>query len=434
VPLHSVLIDKIMREDFLCFLWQSQYFNKTNLTTDAGEALQIVAVGQQNTNAGPDFLNARLILDGLEWVGAVEIHVKSSEWHRHAHTNNHAYDGVILHLIWENDALVTRPDGTTLPTLSLKNRTNVSLFKKYEDLVQNPSPIACQAQFDTINELTKITMLDRAVMNRLERKAEFVNELYKRNQHDWEETAYQLLANNFGFKINAEPFLRLAQNLPLKVLQKHRDNLTQIEAMVFGTAGFLNSPTDDYGLTLKREYDFLSAKYNLKINELAIHEWKFLRLRPANFPTIRLAQWAALMQTHSSLFSLFVNTHSIEVFSKSMKLKTSDYWQKHYQLGKESSTKIPALGMTSAQNIIINTVVPLLVAYSQQKDNRDFLDQALDLINALPAEHNHITDSWAALGLKINSASDSQGVIELYNNFCVPKRCLSCGIGVALVR
>jgi hypothetical protein len=425
-----------MSEDFLYFLWQFQYFDKTNLQTIAGESLQTLAVGQRNTNAGPDFLNGRVLIGGLEWVGTIEMHLRSSDWHRHTHTHDRAYDSVVLHVVWENDAMIQRPDGTFVPTLELKPITSRQLLYNYQSLAESKEVIPCASQFASVAEIQKLTMLDRVVLQRLERKAAAVHEMLERNHQDWEETAYQLLAQNFGFKINAEPMLRLAQGLPLKVLQKHRDNLTQMEAMLLGQSGMLPAieNTDTYVDILRREYDFLSAKYSLKLQQLRSHEWKFLRLRPANFPTVRLAQLATLVQRQPSLFSLFIHTETLKMLQDALRVEQSGYWQTHYQFQKEAVGKVPALGKTSVENIIVNTVVPLLAAYSEAKDSRLFLDKALELLEQLPAEQNHITEMWGELELKTKTAFDSQGVIELFNNFCSAKRCLSCSIGTALLK
>lgn len=425
-----------MSEDFLYFLWQFQYFEKTNLQTSAGEALQILSVGQRNTNAGPDFLNGHVLIDGLEWVGNVEMHLRSSDWHRHTHTHDRAYDSVVLHVVWENDETIQRPDGTCVPTLALKPLTSRQLLYQYRNLVESKEVIPCAGQFASVAEIQKRVMLDRVLMQRLQRKAEVVQEMLIRNQQDWEETAYQLLVQNFGFKINAEPMLRLAQGLPLKILQKHRDNPTQVEALILGQSGLLPEieTADEYVDTLRREYDFLATKYSLKSHQLLAHEWKFLRLRPANFPTIRLAQLAALVVRQPSLFSLFVHAESLKTLGGTLRVKQSLYWQKHYHFQKEATGKVPVLGKSSVENIVVNTVVPLLVAYSEAKDKRAFLDKAMELLEQLPSEQNHITDMWTNLGLKSKTSFDSQAVIELYNHFCLEKRCLNCSIGTALLK
>lgn len=425
-----------MSEDFLYFLWQFQYFDKTNLQTTVGEALQILSVGQRNTNAGPDFLNGRVLIEGIEWVGNVEMHFRSSDWHRHAHTLDRAYDSVVLHVVWENDIVIQQTDGTSVPTLELKTLTSRKLLYKYQALTESKEVIPCASQFVNSAEIQKRSMLDRALMQRLERKASAVHEMLERNHQDWEETTYQLLVQNFGFKINAEPMLRLAQGLPLKVLQKHRDNLTQLEALLLGQSGMLPvmKIEDKYVDKLRQEYDFLATKYALRSSQLRAHEWKFLRLRPANFPTVRLAQLATLIQHQPSLFSLFIHVENSKMLEQALRVKQSDYWQKHYQFQKEAISKVPVLGKTSVENIIVNTIVPLLVAYSEAKDNRVFLDKALELLEQLPAEKNYITELWEGLELKSKTAFDSQSVIELYNNFCSTKQCLNCRIGTALLK
>lgn len=425
-----------MSEDFLYFLWQFQYFQKTNLQTASGEALQILAVGLRNTNAGPDFLNGRVLIDGLEWVGNVEMHLRSSDWHRHTHTHDRAYDSVILHVVWENDAVIERPDGSLVPTLALKPLTSLLLLQKYRSLLDSREVIPCASQFEGVPELQKRSMLDRALLQRLQRKATTVHEMLARNQQDWEETTYQLLAQNFGFKINAEPMLRLAQGLPLKVLLKHRDNLTQLEALLLGQSGLLTNAesSDDYSMMLEREYTFLATKYGVGSHQLRAHEWKFLRLRPANFPTVRLAQLATLIQQQTSFFSLFIHADTVSQLSNVLHVEQSDYWRKHYLFQKESAVKVPVLGKTSVENIIINTVVPLLAAYSEARDNRSFLDKAMEFLEQLPTEKNHVTDLWATLGQSTKTAFDSQAVIELYTHFCQPKHCLNCAIGTTLLR
>ncbi len=425
-----------MSEDFLYFLWQFQYFQKTDLQTANGEALQILTVGLRNTHAGPDFLNGRLLIDGLEWAGSIEMHLRSSDWHRHTHTHDRAYDSVILHVVWENDAAIQRPDGSLVPTLALKPLTSPALLQKYRSLAESKEVIPCASQFEAVMDIHKRTMLDRALMQRLERKAAVIHDMLTQNQQDWEETTYQLLLQNFGFKINAEPMLRLAQGLPLKILLKHRTHLTQLEAMLLGQSGLLNKTEDrdEYSLTLEQEYTFLAAKYGLKSQQLLPREWKFMRLRPANFPTVRLAQFAALIYRQPGLFSLFIHAESVEKLNHDLRIEQSAYWQTHYLFQKEAATKVPPLGRSSIENIIINTVVPLLVAYSEARDNRSFLDKAMTFLEQLPSEQNHLTDLWKDLGQITKTAFDSQAAIELYTHFCQPKYCLNCAIGTNLLR
>jgi Protein of unknown function (DUF2851) len=422
-----------MTEAFLHYLWQFQQFDKSNLQTILGEKISVLKTGILNTDAGPDFSHARLQINEIEWIGHVEIHIKSSDWQVHKHQQNEAYNNVILHVVWENDQPITRQDGSFIPTLELKNITDIQLLSKYQHLLDNQSIIPCQEQFSQVSDLSKFGILDKVLAKRLQQKALIVEQIFEQNNGDWEETAYQLLARNFGFKLNSETFLRLAQNLPLKVLQKHRNSLIQIEAMLFGQAGLIEK-TDEYSEKLFQEYDFFAAKFSLKSNQLSSHEWKFLRTRPANFPTIRIAQLAKLITQQQSFFSLFTQTNSIEDLRKALKIEQSVYWQEHYNFGKIANKKLVGLGKDSINNILINTVIPLLACYSEKTDNQELMTRCVSFLEALPAEENHITEIWKGLGLTIKTAFDSQASIELYNNFCTQKRCLQCNVGIEILR
>ena len=423
-----------MSEDFLYFLWQFQYFDPAALTTTAGESLQVVAIGQRNTNSGPDFINGRVIVGSIEWAGSIEMHLRSSDWHRHAHATDASYESVVLHVVWENDTDICRNDGTAVPTLALKSLTSPKLLYNYHRLAESKETIPCENQLVAVSELQKRMMLDRTATQRLERKAQVVLGLLSQNYQDWEETTYQLLAQNFGFKVNAEPMLRLAQGLSLKILQKHRDNLFQLEALLFGQAGLLAAAADEYALALQKEYNFLAAKYSLKSTQLQVHEWKFLRLRPANFPTVRLAQLAAFIQQQPNLFSLFAHAENVKQLEQFLRVKQSDYWQTHFHFKKSTTAKVPFLGRASVENIVVNTVVPLLAAYAEAKDNLDFMGKAIEFLEQLPAETNHLTEMWQRMGLESKTAFHSQAIIELYTHFCVKKGCLQCAIGTALLK
>lgn len=430
-----------MPETLIYFLWQFQYFDRTSLTTTADESIQVLHPGFRNDDSGPDFANARLIINDVEWAGTVEIHTKTSDWLAHRHQRDRAYDNVILHVVWEDDRVAThqqliRTDGTALPTLELQHRTDHTLLSRYEALSVSGDVIACAGQFRAVHPLKLTSMLDKAMLQRLERKAAEVKELFGAAHQDWEETTYRLLARNFGFKINAEPMEQLARAVPLKALLKHRDTPLQVEAMLFGTAGLLQNPdeTDEYLEQLRREYRFLAAKYQLSERELPAHAWKWGRLRPANFPTLRLAQLARLVAGSGSLFSLLIMADDAPTLLKALQVTPSGYWQQHYRFGKVTERGAPALGVTSAENIIINTVVPLLAAYAHHREEPAYIDRAIALLEQLPAEQNRITDGWSDLGLSVRTAFDSQASIELFNAFCTPKKCLSCQIGLSLIR
>ncbi|MBD2753381.1 DUF2851 family protein [Spirosoma validum] len=434
-----------MPEVFLYFIWQYQYVTTTSLVTTDGEKVQVLHPGFRNYNAGPDFTNARLLINEVEWVGTVEMHTHTSDWLTHRHQHDRAYDNVILHVVWQDDRATTgrrvdRANGTPLPTLELRKLIDPDLLARYANLNDSPQQIPCADQFRQVSPLRVTSMLDKAMLQRLERKATHVQQIAEQTQGDWEETAYRLLAMNMGFKINAEPMAQLSRAVPLKAILKHRDVLVQVEAMLFGTSGLLDSDelppgaTDDYVTTLQREYRFLAAKYDLADKQVAAHAWKWGRLRPANFPTLRLAQLARLLTRHASLFSLFVGTTDVEQLLKSLQLTPGEYWQSHYRFGKRTEKAVPALGLNAAENIVINTVVPLLAAYAHHRGQPAYIDRAIRLLEQLPAEKNRLTESWDTLGLGIQTAFDSQAAIELYNEFCSQKKCLSCQIGAALIK
>lgn len=422
------------------FVWQYQYFNTTKLLTTDGEVVQVLQPGFRNYGAGPDFTNARLLINGVEWVGTVEMHTHTSDWLAHRHQHDRTYENVVLHVVWQDDRAtsdrrVDRADGTPLPTLELHSLVDPTLLSRYALLTDSPAPIPCADQFRAVSPLTVTSMLDKAMLQRLERKAAAVQAIFEQTNGDWEETAYRLLAVNMGFKTNADPMAQLSRTVPLKAMLKHRDVLLQAEALLFGTAGLLDTDeADEYVKTLQREYRFLAVKYNLTDKQITAHAWKWGRLRPANFPTLRLAQLARLVTHHASLFSLFVGTTNAETLLKRLQVSPSVYWQNHYRFGKTTEKAAPALGQSSAENIVINTVVPLLAAYAHHRGEPAYIDRAIQLLEQLPAEKNRLTDGWDTLGLGIRTAFDSQAAIELYNEFCTVKKCLSCKVGAALIR
>ncbi len=430
-----------MPESFLYFLWQFRYFQTLALTTTDGEAVQIVHPGHRNAHAGPDFTNARLLIGGVEWVGTVEAHTRTSDWLAHRHQHDRAYDNVILHIVWQDDRpdrRLRQRDGSPLPTLVLEPLTDPALISRYGLLTDAPQPIACAESFRRVSPLRVTAMLDKALLQRLQRKADRVMVLFAHTQQDWEETAWQLVAISLGTNVNAEPMEQLARALPLKLLWKHRDNRLQVEAMLFGTAGLLTTdppaPDDDYQTELRREYRFLGVKYGLIDRQLPTHIWKWAKLRPTGFPTLRLAQLAQLAVEQQSLFGLLVQTDTANLLLTALQITPSSYWQGHYRFGVPAKGKVAAtLGRGTAESAVVNAAVPLLAAYAHHRDRPAYVDRAVTLLEQLPAEANSISRQWADVGLQVRSAFDSQAGIELYNEFCQPKRCLSCQIGTALV-
>lgn len=424
-----------MQETFLHYIWQHQYFDKQDLLTTDGEAIQIVHPGFRNTHAGPDFFNARIRIGSIEWVGSVEIHVNASAWLQHKHDLDAAYDNVVLHVVWKNDKPVHRNDSSQLTSIELKNRVDENLLLRCNKLVNSPDVIPCAGMLATVPDIIRFSMLDRTVVQRLDEKSQRVLDLYERNQHDWEETCYQLLCRNFGFKINSEPFLQLAQALPYKTLLKHADNLLQLEALLFGQAGLLEeSSMDAYYALLAREYSFLSHKYQLEKKRMNKAQWRFLRLRPANFPTIRLAQLAMLIHQRKNIFSAILSIANAETLKQFFRVTQSQYWCEHYQFFKKLEGSIAGLGDASIENILINTVAPLLTACSRQKDDPALIDRAVDILQQCDAEDNAVIRQWNALGMRTATAFDSQGLLGLHQDYCLRKKCLECNIGASFVK
>jgi len=423
-----------MSEAFLHYLWQFQYFDKHELQTTSGDPIQIFNPGIRNIHAGPDFHNARMKIGDMEWIGSAEIHIQASGWMEHKHDRDESYENVVLHVVWKNDKPVRRSDGSLLPTLELMNRINPKFLLDYQRLVNSPETIPCAQFLPKVQEITKLGMIDKVVMDRLESKSNRILDTLHKNQNDWEETCYQLLARSFGYKVNADPFQQLARLLPYKVLRKHADKLLHLEALLFGQSGFLEQEADDgYYNLLKREYNVLRQKYKLSDRRLNKTQWKFLRLRPANFPTIRLAEFAALLFNRPSIFSLILEAESFAELVSIFSVNQSDYWTRHYTFMKVAKDRVSSMGSSTISTIIINSVVPLLVAYGKSKDEQCYVDRAIAILQQTPPEVNGVTTQWKELGLKSKTAFDSQGLIELQNNYCTKKRCLDCTIGVSLI-
>jgi len=370
----------------------------------------------------------------MEWIGSAEIHVQASGWMEHKHDLDSAYENVILHVVWRNDKAVRRSDGSFLPTLELASRVDDKLFWNYQRLVNSPETVPCAPFLPQVKEITKQDMISKALMSRLESKSSRIVDTLRKNHNDWQETSYQWMARSFGFKVNADPFQQLAQLLPYKILRKHGDKLLQMEALLFGQAGFLEETyDDDYHHLLKREYNLLRQKYNLSDRRLNKTQWKFLRLRPANFPTIRLAEFASLMFNRPLMFSEILETETYDELVSLFSVKQSEYWTRHYTFLKNAKEPVNFFGDSSISAIIINTVVPLLVAYGKSKDDQRYIDRAVTILEQAPGESNAIITKWKTLGLKSKTAFDSQALIELQNNYCAKKRCLDCSIGVSLI-
>src|SRR5690606_1779892 len=424
-----------MKEDFISYIWQHQHLDHAVLRTTNGEPLQILRPGFLNTNAGPDFLEARIEIGGILWVGNVELHVKTSEWNSHGHATDPAYENVVLHVVWINDLSADEYPNDRLPLLELKNFITPRLVTQYHSFQEGFRDIPCENQFEEVQEIEKATMLEKLLIERLHQKSNAVLGLLEENKGDWEETTWQLVARYFGARINADPFQKLAQRLPIRLLLKHRDNLLQLEALLFGTAGLIpNEKSCSYVNDLRNEFKFLSHKYQFGNNSLRPLEWKLLRLRPAGFPTVRMAQLAALIHRNGNLFSTLTHFHSTHDLYKALRSIQSPYWHTHYHFGKPAESLVPLMGTDAINLLIINAAVPLLAAFAHKTDQSVFLDKAVSVLEELPVENNKIIRKWKVLGLRLNSAANSQGATQWYHRFCVPKLCLQCTVGNAIIR
>lgn len=427
-----------MREDFLHYVWQHQYFDKTDLRTAGGEEIQVLRPGQRNADAGPDFLNARLRVGEVEWNGAVEIHLRASDWVRHHHQTDPKYDQVVLHVVGTHDADVVRTNGSPIPALALQPRLLPELLARYQALVEAPAaaPLPCAPLLELVPAITKTMMTERALLERMERKAETISALHQHLGQDWEATTYHALMAAFGFQKNSEPLARLAKALPLAVVRRHRHDQRQLEALLFGQAGFLveneETKNDEYIQALRQEYEFLRHKYDLGPAALLVHEWNYLRLRPANFPPVRLGQLVGLLHARPALFDALLTAQSVAALTEFFHAPAPAYWRSHFRPGRPG--KVPTLGKTSIDLLITNVVVPLRVAYGRHVGQPDLVENSVALLSQLPAEHNQYTDIYDALGFDHRSAADSQGLLALHKNYCAPRRCLHCAIGSRLVQ
>lgn len=437
-----------MREDFLHFLWRTRRFDLSHLQTTDGQTLEIIDFGEYNRlDAGADFMNAKIKISDMTWFGNIEMHVKSSDWLAHKHQHDAAYRNVILHVVYEDDIPIFSPDteGVQLPCLVMRNRIPEGIFQKYWSLLNNEYWIPCQHHFYKVAEITKDLWFDRLLIERLERKTEAIATALERNRGDWEETFWQFIARYFGSKINADPMEMLAHRVPHLILAKHKNQLFQIEALLFGEAGLLNKDfTDEYPQKLKKEFLFLQKKHNLNA-PVDTATWKFSRLRPQSFPTIRLAQLAALVHRSSHLFSKIIaptDKYSVTDLENLFDVKVSDYWHTHYVFdtpspsnrGSRTVNSEKKMGRDTIDLLLINVIAPFLFFYGSMRQEEAMKDRALELLDTIKPEKNTLTDGWQKLGLPIKNAARSQSVIQQKTEYCDKKQCLNCAIGVAILK
>ncbi|MDR1866550.1 MAG: DUF2851 family protein [Bacteroidales bacterium] len=419
-----------MTEDFLHYIWQHRLYLREEACTAEGEPVEVERPGMRHANAGPDFTDARVRIGETLWAGCVEIHLCSSDWEKHGHHNDPAYNNVILHVVYRHDADVYNARRTKVPVMEL--HFDSRYYENYLQLAENREPIACRDKIGAIDDFSRLTWLDRLAVERLEQKSEAILQTYASTGNNWEETLYRRLARNFGFSLNALPFETLAKSLPYNILLKHRDHPEQIESLLFGQAGMLEDehPEDAYYSALRREYFLLQKKYRLVPVERFL--WKFLRLRPVNFPTVRIAQFAGLICRNEHLFSRIIADpeHTEPIFA----IEASPYWDNHYVFGKEAAGRKKIFGKTAYHAVMINTVIPFLFVYGKTRGREDDSARAVGLLEKLPPEKNNILSQWEKLGIRNTSAFVSQSLLQLKNEYCSVRRCLHCAFGNAIVR
>lgn len=422
-----------MKEDFVAYLWKNKLLISPSMRCILGEKVEMIDPGQENTDSGPDFFAARIRLDDTLWVGNVEVHTRTSDWQKHGHDKDPAYDNIILHVVYENDSTVTTSSGKIVPVLEVKNYIGQHLLDNYQQLIANKHWIPCQNNIGEVHPFFINNWLNRLLVERLERKAREVFHYYNYFSKDWDQTFYYLLARNFGFKVNSGAFGLLAQRTPYSLLARNNHHFSTLEALLFGQAGLLTSALKDvYPRMLLREYLFQQKKHQLTPVEGKL--WKFARLRPVNFPTLRIAQFAMMIHLHERLFSKMMQIKAPGQIRQLFHIKASPYWDDHYTFDKPSAGKEKKLGATSIYNLIINTIAPIQFVYASTTMNGALKENAVNLFQKCVAENNAIIASWKRLNVIPQNAADSQALLELKKYYCTPKKCLRCPIGHMILR
>lgn len=422
-----------MKEDFLHYIWKLQLLNSKALVSITEEPIVVVSQGQQNLNAGPDFFNAKIKIGTQLWAGNVEIHVKASDWYVHHHEADTNYDSVILHIVWENDAEIFRIDNTPIPTLVLKDYVSQAVLENYKRLFyQTDKWINCEKHITLVDNFILNNWLESLFIERLEQKATLILDLLENTKYNWEATLFILLAKNFGLKVNGEAFLNMAKSLDFNIVRKVRTDKTALEALLFGQAHLLEKDLDNnYFKELKGQYDFLKSKFKLQTS--FTNKIQFFRLRPDNFPTIRLAQLAALYFKHQSLFSLLNDAKNTQDIYELFKIEISDFWTKHYTFTSEMTTKRhKKLSKAFIDLFIINTIIPFQFVYQKHIGKQDS-DKTIGLLQQLKPEKNSIISKFNTLGISSDNAFVTQALLQLKNNYCTKNKCLNCKIGNHLI-
>lgn len=421
-----------MKEEFLHYVWQYKLFSSKEVLGTKKEKIHVLKTGSLNTNTGPDFLNSHIIIDGQKWIGNVEIHLKSSDWYQHNHENDVNYDAVILHVVYEDDVTVFMKNNNPLPTLVLKNRIDINLLSNYKAFfVDAKKWIPCEKNIKNVDAFLLNNWFERLYIERLEEKAIFIKELLLKYNNNYEAVLFQLFARNFGLKVNANAFLSLAQSIDFSILRKESFNEEKLAALLFGQAGFFNENIEsDYHKKLQKEYVYLKHKYKLK--PIAKNQFQFFRMRPNNFPTIRIAQLVALYFKYQNLFSKLIDVNKKEAIYKLFNVEVASFWKSHYTFEKESKKSPKKLTKSFIDLLLINTIIPLRFVYEKSRGEINE-ENLLKLIQEIKPEKNSIISKFSELKIKAQNAFESQAMLQLKNKFCDDKKCLQCVIGNSLL-
>ncbi len=424
-----------MTEAFLQYVWQHGLAGRRLVTTD-GRPVKVLRFGDLNRDAGPDFFNARIAVGDMEWAGNIEVHVRTSDWNTHRHSQDKAYNSIILHVVYEHDAEIALQNGNHPLTVELKNQLDSSLFERYDTLMRrvDDEGVACAADFPKVPAFVVSGWMERLLVERIEQKTDVARRLLEENRGGWEQTCYCLMARYFGGKVNAIPFELLAKTVDQRLVARWKDDPQRIEALLFGQAGMLEGYFEDsYPRQLQADYGALASGAGLV--PIASHLWKFYRVRPSSFPTIRISQFAHLLSDSSNLFSKMLAIGDVKELLALFDQKASDYWNSHYRFDSLSESDcVKSIGKAQASMLVINAWVPLLFLYGSTHGQQQYKDQAISLLHQLPPENNNIVRRWRAMGLDLADSAATQAVLQLDNNYCSSRRCLDCAVGYHIIK
>jgi hypothetical protein len=421
-----------MQEEFLHYLWVNKKLPFTQLKTHLNEKLEINHFGQYLQNAGPDIFNAQISINQQKWAGNIEIHVKSSDWYLHNHEKDANYENVILHVVWENDTPIFRKDNSEIPTLELKKYVSLSEINKYKSLMTSKTWINCENQIANIDSFVWNNWLESLFLKRLESKSEIIDKRLQETNYNWEAVFFEMIAKNFGLNTNGDCFFQMAQSIPFSIIRKESFEAEQLEALFFGTLNMLNDTLEDaYYLKLKNNWNFLQLKYNL--HPQYVVQPQFFKLRPDNFPTIRLSQFANLIANNQNLFLKILQATSYQQLQHVLKSQTTGYWKSHYNFSKTSKFKSKVLTTQFIDLLLINTIIPLKFSYEKHQGKLN-IEELITLLESIPSEKNAVLDKFSTCNVKAINAFQSQSLLELKKEFCSKSKCLNCAVGLQLLK